>query len=235
MATAQGIIERALRLIGATDPEETPSTQEYKDGLVALNSMTDFWRTESLMLYEQVDTVKALSNGVSTYTVGVGGDIPIPRPLHIEWAYLVDLGIRFPPIGVISEQQFKMYASTTVKSDYPTKMWYDPQMPLGVINLYPVPQKAVELHIGTNQLLQSFAAIADVVALPPGYQAALEYNLAVWLAPEYAKEVSSSVYKMANTTRASIKRVNSQIEPIQSELACMSGAFFDWRTGDYRA
>ena len=74
MATAQTIINRALRLIGAIEAGETPTSDESADALEALNAMIESWQTERLFVYALVDTSFSMVAGDGSYTVGPSGN-----------------------------------------------------------------------------------------------------------------------------------------------------------------
>ncbi len=50
----------------------------------------------------------------------------------------------------------------------------------------------------------------DTLDLPPGYERALKYNLAVEIAPEYEREASSTVKDIAKTSYGVVVRTNQQ-------------------------
>jgi hypothetical protein len=234
--TAQQMVDRALRLLGAVDPEEAPSAQERTDALYALNSMLDAWQLEELMVFENVDVSKTLVPGTASYTIGVGGAINVARPNRISYAFLVDAGIRYDLGRPIAEQQFKSIITTEVQSAIPTVIWYDESYPLASVNLYPIPSKALTLHLIVWQALQSFASLSAELALPPGYQLAIEMNLAVHMAPEFEKEAPAFVRDEAKRAKSKIKTLNSaQFIPAVCELAiARAGGRWDFNTGEYR-
>lgn len=234
--TAQQMCDRALRLLGAVDPEETPTAQERADALYALNSMLDAWQIEQLLVFENVDISKTLTPGTGAYTIGSGGSINVARPNSIESGYLLDAGIRYDLGRPISERQFKSIITTLTQSDLPLTFWYDRAYPLGTVNLYPIPSKAVELHLLAWQTLQSFASLSTELSLPPGYQLAIENNLAVQMAPEFEREAPRSVQEMARTAKSRIKTLNSSdFVPAECDIAlARGGGRWDFNSGEYR-
>jgi hypothetical protein len=102
-------------------------------------------------------------------------------------------------------------------------LYYEPSYPLGRIFMYPVPSGG-QLHITTWTPLTSFAA-SDDVALPPGYQEAITYQLAARLAPEYGVQVPPAVAMLAKAAKADIKRVNFR-QPVM-DTGLMDGRRYD--------
>ena len=69
--------------------------------------------------------------------------------------------------------------------------------------------------------LTALASLATTVTLPNGWERALAYNLAVEIAPEYGKEASATVQKVARDALAAIKRRNSPTIMLTSELPAL--------------
>lgn len=223
MATASDLINRALRLIGALEPGESPSAQETADGLTALNAMVDSWQTEALVIYAMTNVQKTLTPSDASYTIGSGGDINTTRPVKINGAFITESSTDYP-IGQISKSAYDAIAFKSSDSNIAEYFYYEPTYPLGTIYLYPTPNSANTLKLSLWVPIQSFAASSTAVSLPPGYERALTYNLAVEIAPEYGKSVSPEVAGIAVNSKAAIKRVNAASRPIIGQIEMMAGA-----------
>ena len=54
------------------------------------------------------------------------------------------------------------------------------------------------------------------LALPPGYERAIKFNLAEELAPEYGTELLPGAIKIANESKKNVIRINSQ--PVVAQI-----------------
>ena len=223
MATAQTIIDRALRLISAIASGESPTAAESADGLTALNAMISSWQTEKLNVYAFVDTPFTLVNADSSYTVGPGGNFALtPRPSKIEQVYVRANDIDYH-VELIDYAKWNSIPDKTSSSDIPIYAYYEPTLAAGTLQLWPVPNTAYSLHIVTWTTLLELAALATSITLPQGYERALAYNLAIEVAPEYEAEPSNAVVQIATESKAAIKRANNRPMLMNSELGYLIG------------
>lgn len=223
MATAQTIIDRALRLIGAIASGESPTTAESNDGLTALNAMISSWQTEKLNVYAFVDTAFTLVATDASYTVGPSGNFNLtPRPPKIEQVYVRANSIDYP-VELIDYAKWNSIPDKTSDSDIPIYAYYEPTLTTGTLQLWPVPNAAYSLHIVTWTTLAELAALATSISLPQGYERALAYNLAIEVASEYEKEASPSVQSIAMESKAAIKRANNRPMLMNNELGYLIG------------
>ena len=208
MATAQTIVDRALRLIGAIASGESPTAAESSDGLTALNAMISSWQTEKLFVYAFVDTAFTMTPTDASYTVGPSGNFNLtPRPPKIEQCFVRDNNIDYP-VTLIDKARWYGIPDKTVSSDIPQYAYYEPSLATGTLQVWPVPNTANSLHIVTWTTLAELASLATTVTLPQGYERALAYNLAMEVASEYEKAVPDVVARIAGESKANIKRAN---------------------------
>lgn len=220
MATAQTIISRAARLIGKLESGETLDGTSTAEMLEALNAMIDSWRNDRLMVYAITNVTKTLTIGDGQYSIGSGADINTSRPVKIVGAYVTDAGIDYP-IEVIEEEAYRRISDKTTQSSYPDKVYYSPQVANGQIYLHPVPSKATVLTLAVWTPISTFASTGTTVTLPPGYERALAYNLAVDYAPETGQDAPANVVAVAAQAKAAIKRAN--IKPFSAKMEFAGG------------
>jgi hypothetical protein len=89
--TGNELVRGAMRLIGALAAGETPTAEEYADGIEAANLMIDSWATERLTIREFTD-VSGTMTGAASYTVATGGNFSTTTPARLEYAYYRDTG-----------------------------------------------------------------------------------------------------------------------------------------------
>lgn len=214
MATAQTLIDRAMRLIGAVASGESPTTQESTDALTALNNMIESWQLDRLLVWAYVDTAVTLTPNDASYTVGPSANFNVtPRPPKLENIFIRDSNIDYP-VELVTQERWYAIPDKTTGSDIPDTAYYEPSFTTGTLQIWPVPTRAVSLHIVTWSQITSFASTATSVSLPQGFERALAYNLAIEIAPEYQKPVSAEVAKIATESLAALKRANNR--PIDS-------------------
>lgn len=87
------LIQNTLKDLGVLGAGETMSSDDAEDGLVSLNELIDSLATERLISYTITRTVWDLVASQASYTLGVGGDVDIPRPTSIEQINFQDTSV----------------------------------------------------------------------------------------------------------------------------------------------
>ena len=211
MATPSTMILSALRKIGEKTHDGTLSSNEQTNYLSGLNAMMDSWSLERLMVYQLLQESKALTTSDGTYTIGSGGDFNTTRPTKIvDPCFIRDSDNLDYPLTLIDSKTYGGFVQKTTDNAIPEYLFYDGAFAssLGTIFLYPEPSASLTLYINSWQQLQSFALISTTVALPPGYQRAIEFNLAIEFAGGFTN-VSTEVAKIARDSKAAIKGFNA--------------------------
>ncbi len=144
-----------------------------------------------------------------------------PRPMRINSAFVRlvtaisgTLDYRVRPIAV---EDYERIGLKSMNGAWPTIVYYQPTEPLGVLNYWPSPNQAGEMHLFCDMILNQFQTLADTVTLPQGSNLAIRFSLAELLMPEYGKSDPGQLAMIgaaAAAGRAFIKRMNMQ--PLQT-------------------
>lgn len=221
MTTARDLTQAVLEEIGVYGPGESIGDADAQRVLDQLIKMLDIWSLESLACYAILEQSKILIVNQASYTIGKSGvpDINATRPLKIMQgrgrAFIRDSGNVNYPVDVVERDVWNLIGQRTQTSQIPNTLFYDPQYPNGVINLFPVPTIAYTLYFDSMlQLNGDHAAISSLdstISFPPGYEGGIQHNLAVWCGPFFKNAlVSQDVKDLASQTKRVIKRVNKR-------------------------
>lgn len=223
MATGQSLVDRSCRLLGIVPSGTSATAAESADVLIAINAMIDSWRNDGLMAYSSTEVSKAMVVGDASYTFVAAGDFNGVRPVEIKSAYMT-IGTTTYPVEVVTEDEWYAIGDRTVTSDLVLKVWYNPTMASGTVNVWPVPSATNTLTLVVRSPVSDLA-LGTTVSLPPGWEEAIVYNGAVRIAPEFEKQIPPAVAKIAIDSLAAIKRANSRPISAKSELASMGGGY----------
>lgn len=161
--------------------------------------------TSALGTYQLNLSQTVASTTVTSYAV---------RPLRINSAFVRVVtsitGTLDYPVAILSSEEYELIGIKTLSGPWPRAVYYQPSMPLGVLNYWPNPS-ACEMHLMCDTVLNQFASLTDTITLPQGYLMALRWNLADYLIPSFGKNdeaIISRVERFAAQGRAYIKRTN---------------------------
>lgn len=224
--TALDIITRALTTIGVKAQGEDLSGAEAQDGFRRLNQMIDGWGTETLTMQVTTRTEFALVANQQEYTVGLGGDWDIVRPLFITGCGLILNTVTPPveiPMAVITDDAYEAIQVKTLTNPLPTLLYYNPTFPFGTAFLWPNPTNAMNtIALYTRTAMVGFASLTTQYAFPPGYEAMLEYQLAVRLCAPYTRPLDPLVKQLADEAIGKVKRANIKLTDAALDLGLTS-------------
>lgn len=192
-----------MRLIGAIAAGETLETDELNDAFVTLNQMLASWNTEgaSLVARKRLTVNVAGTNG--PYTL-------LERPVRIESASVASGGID-SPLQIVDSVAWEATPEKQAQSVYVQKLFCDYGYPSAAVYIAPIPRLGGTLEMWIYAVLAQFVSISQTIDLPPGYEVAIRYNLAMGLLPEYPRsQADPSLPAQAQLYKASIVQLNSQ-------------------------
>lgn len=214
MTTALDIINSAAKKAGILFKSETLPADEANDGLDLLNDMIQNWSNDGLFTYTRSRETFNLTTGVNTYTIGTGGDFNTLRPFNIVTAYVRIATLDYP-LEIIEDDIYERDISfKSLRTNYPGYLNYDGGYPLGTIRIFPAPAGSYELHLMTEKPLTTITSLTQVIDLPPGFNMAIKYGLAVLMAGEYGQEANATVQRTASSSLAEIKRNINVLRPV---------------------
>lgn len=244
--TATQAIYRAYRYLGYLRGGMTAPTDYMNDGLDALNDMLSSWRTQSLIVYAISDDIYTLVTNQQTYTIGpVAANFTAERPTWIKDANIIlnnlNPVVRQPMEIIRDSTEWSEIRVRTLPNAIPLKLYYSPTTPNGTIFLWPGPLQAYQLELFTWKHLPRFADLTTNYDLPPGYEEAIKYNLAVALAPMTRNLGAADesrlpmVIQRAGQTLALIKSHNATTQRLYNDtpqgVSRRSGPW-NWLTGN---
>ena len=204
MATARKLIKRSLQVAGILTKNEQPAADEAADALSVLNGMLGSWSNDGLLVYHRPLEEFSLTGGVAEYTIGPSATFNTQRPIRIVSAYIRQ-GTTDYPLTQIPEDQYDVFAAQKDLPSIPYRFTYDNNHPVAKMRIIPTPSTDYPIFIRSEKILSQFDTLDDNVNLPPGWDQALVYNLAMMLAPEYGQQVDQMVFKTAGDSLGAIK------------------------------
>ena len=225
ITTIRDLLANALQKIQVYAPGETPSDADLETALDEANLMLDSWSTESLTVFAFQEQSTVLTVGKVSYTIGTSGspDLNMARPIRVlsgpGRARVLDTQGNRYDVDVLDQTDWnRIWNITSTNASWPTALFYDPQFPLGVINVYPQPnQGGFTLFWDSYLPLTQFASLFTVLSFPPGYGLALRDTLARRLWRPFKplnSQIPADITQEAAAAKRNIKRVNNREEQL---------------------
>ena len=222
MTTASQIITRAANALGYLGLTEVLNASDANQGLAVLNAMLDSWNGEGLASYAWQTLTFTLTPNTASYTIGPTGVWVATRPTQIYDAFITDTNNLDYPLGQLSQDKWNNIGDKTITSQIPTNFFYDSQYPNGTINIFPVPLLNYTVTFDVQLQQVDFSALTTTLTMPPGYERAFVFNLALEMMAQgfptvldnnqLARLTENASQAKANIKRANIKEVVSDYD-----------------------
>jgi hypothetical protein len=232
LTTALDLITGAFNAARVYAPGEILLAPDESQGFSLLNQLIDSWSNESLTCFAIVEQSGVPVVGQTAYTIGLDptADFNMTRPIRLITgpgaAYLLDTNNNRYPVQVVAKDEWNLiWNLRSVTSNLPNTIYYDPQFPLGIINIYPLPNTTgVTLFWDSYLQLTDFPSVNGLVSLPPGYERAIQQNLALELEPYYPTAViTQQLMRQAAESKGNVKRSNVRSVTALYDRALMKG------------
>ncbi|MCK9519603.1 MAG: hypothetical protein M0R74_11350 [Dehalococcoidia bacterium] len=232
--TPLDIIKNARNLLNLDGIGMPVAAEEANVAFSFLNMILSNWNTQGLICYYLITETFSITTGTSTYLIGSGQAFDSDRPVKLTAVQIRDSSRNDHPCLIIENQQY--WAGIYDKFEYgdmPEYVLYTPKYPYGEFIFYPVPNQNLTVVVTQQKQLAVFAEMTEVVSLPPGYEIALVYNLAVKIAPQYGVSLNTgdAIYDEAIRLLSDLKRVNMRPTYLQQDQVIMSGGHYNINKG----
>lgn len=211
------LIRAAMRKITTYASGENPTANELADGLSALQLMLRSWASRNLLV--MATTAESVTLPASTLTLswGADGDIDTTRPHRLVSGEVYEDSLAYP-LELLSEGKYNRITDKSI-TERPTCMVYRPTYPLASLVLYPIPDKeyiAIITSFKPFTETSSFDNLDSTILLPPNYEEAVVYNLAIRLASEYGVAIPTEIAVLASGLLNNIMNLNvvNQLEAV---------------------
>lgn len=180
--TRNEIIASALRKLGVLAEGQTPSAQNYADGMMALNTVISQLRAVGMPLWARSEYT--FTPTTSTYTIGTGMTLSTPFPVKLLQAFRTESGAKIP-MEIVAREDFNILPTSS--SGSPIKINYQPFVNYGTISLWPTPASSntSTITLVYQRPYQYFTTSTETMDFPEEWYSAIIYHLAVRLAPEW--------------------------------------------------
>jgi hypothetical protein len=221
MSTGRDLITAALRTARAIDAAETPDDNESGIALRQLNMVLETWDVQGLLPYADQTTSSNLVSGQSSYTVGPSGDIVMERP-NILRSVRILVGNVWRDLQIMSFQDWAEAETNETLVTVPQICHWNPTFPDGELSVYPAPDQSYPVLL-VRSISVSGVDLDTILQLPPGYEPALEFELASILGGIFHIPDLGDVRSEAIRRLGIIKRLRDRSRVLTAGTAPMGG------------
>src|SRR3990167_2820806 len=212
--TVNELISNALIDIGVLGQGQTAAGTTANFALGKLNRLIDGWKNNRLLTISIARPPTMNMQGCNV--------------AFIDTASSTTTEISLWPL---TDDTYQDILNKSQTATYPTSWWYNPTFtssaaPYGTLVLWPLATSSTLTGVFYAPVAAATVALADTLALPPGYERFYETNLGLELCTSYP--VSDTVYqritKQASDAMAVVEKVNTRLMDLTVDLALIPQA-----------
>ena len=171
---------------------------------------------------------------VDTFTYTSRGGLQIPRPERLDSGdvRLVNTNASpdfETPLTMQTDAAWFALPQRAQTASQPWAWHYEPTMPNGTLNLFPVPTgSGFEIAVYVPTRVAQFSTLDDTVTLPSGYEEMIVQGLALRLCPSYGRRVTPELQRFADASMAAVKRSNARLTEMSFPAESLIGSDRGW-------
>jgi hypothetical protein len=179
------IITAALRKLSVLSGGTPASAQQITEASEALNAMIKGFQADGMPVWAMKSYTFTTIANQAAYQIGNSQALNTPMPLKVVQAWRSDTTTSNIPLNVYTDTNYNQLP-LAFTSGTPVNLYYQPQMHVGTINLWPKPADAtITITLRYQRPFEDMTSASDDIDFPPYWTEAIIYGLADRLAPEY--------------------------------------------------
>ena len=178
--SADRIITYAMRDAGLLQEGDSPSTLQYNNYINNLNDILNFLQTQGCKLWLQYDEPIPLVAAQTTYTMKLGGNVNIIKPLRVLQGYYLDSNGVKRPLTPLSRDEYSRLSQTTQQGSI-NSYFVDKQRDQLAVSFWLTPDTSAATgtaHLIIQNQVGNISAITDTMDFPQEWFLALRWGLA---------------------------------------------------------
>lgn len=186
--TRNELIKGALRIAGAIQQGEEPTTTQISEAAEALNMLVKSWQPDGLQLWVTREYTLSLTASTSSYTISTPKLLRVIQAYNHNTSSSVDI-----PMRVITRDEYNRLGNKT-STGTPIQLLAIPNRTDTTVKVFPVPDSTTastqQIVMVYQKPFDDFDASTDEPEFPSEWFVALKFALAAQLAPEYGMEIN---------------------------------------------
>ena len=220
---ASDIAQGALEDIGVLATGETISPADLSVAVSRLKRWIDQVNARRELIFSISFLQFTLTANHAPHTIGPNGDFNIPlRPVKIVGAnFILNAGssnpIDSPVIRIMDEDWWQRNPTKSLQSSIVTHLYYDPAVPLGNLNFWPICTLANPVRLEIWNSLPQIVSAQTTLVLPQGYWDAAVLTLAKKMAPLFNRPFGPDLQQAWNHAMRIIEANNDKAPRIDTD------------------
>ena len=203
MSTARTVCAKALKIAKIVGLGREASGPLIADALSYMNDMLSTWSNKPNGIHFVTRETLTLAASDGDYSIGTGATLNTTRPIQIFDSSITVSGTEYPV--KIKERKDYDRIPTKTNTGRPYMMYYEPTALYGTLYFYFVPDANYSFNMKSLKPFPTYG-INDSMNLPPGYETAIEWNLAMVLGDIMGKPLTAVGAGIASSTLEAIEK-----------------------------
>jgi len=180
--TVYGIINDAMHDTGLLQEGEEANSEQLATNHRRLVDIVNLWQTQGLKLFLHQDLAIPLVAGKGAYTINLGGDVDVSRPIQVMQAYMLEVVSNARrPLIVLGWEEWLRLSQVSGNDGTVSSYFVDKQATTTIVHFWNTPditEANNTAHVLIRAQALTTANLQENVAFPQEWRIALRWGLA---------------------------------------------------------